>query len=315
MKKIILKNYQSPGDIVMLLYAITSLHQTFPNEYITDVRTSCDEIFYENPIIKKLKEDDPEVEIIEAQYPLIHQSNLRPVKFLTAFNNYLEDKLKIKINPAEDRGFLIITEQEKNWYSGVYEILQKDVPYWIINAGHKQDFTAKAWSFSRFQELINLFPDVWFVQIGAKHHIHPELKGKNLINMVGKTNTRQLIRLVYNSFGVITPVSFPMHLSYAIPAHPRFDKKNRPCIVIAGGREPVVWEHGPNHQFLHTCGMLKCCERGGCWKSRVVKLNDNSKQDESLCENPININGQWIAKCMEMITVDDVSGILKKFLN
>jgi ADP-heptose:LPS heptosyltransferase len=312
MKKIILKNNQSPGDLVMLLYAITSLHKTFPYEYKTDVRTSCPDIFFENPFIEKISDDD--ARIIEVKYPLIHKSNSHPVRFLTAFNAFLEEKLQIKINPCEDTGFLHITDQEKNWYSGVYEILQKDVPYWILNAGHKQDFTAKAWSFQRFQEVVDQFPDVWFVQIGAKHHLHPKLKGKNLIDMVGKTNTRQLIRLVYNSFGVITPVSFPMHLAYAVPTHPRFKRKNRPCVVIAGGREPVTWEHGPNHQFLHTCGMLKCCENGGCWKSRIVKINDGAKQDESLCENPVEIHGQWIGKCMEMIHTQDVCDILKKYI-
>lgn len=314
--KFIFKNHQSPGDILMLLHAITSLHSTFPNKYITDVRVSCLDIFYKNPLITQLNENDEDVLFIHAQYPTIHQSNTHSVKFLGAFNQNLEEQLEIKIKPSVDKGFLHILDEEKDWlpedFTNKYG---KEKQYWILNAGHKQDFTAKTWAFSRYQEVVNNFSDIIFIQVGLKHHMHPELHGSNLLNMVGKTNTRELIKLVYNSSGIITPVSFPMHLAYAVPCNPKFGRLNRPCVVIAGGREPVVWEHGPNHQFLHTCGMLRCCNRGGCWKSRVVALNDGSKQDEKLCEMPVLVNNQWIPKCMEMISVEEVCTTIKKYLN
>ena len=44
-RKLILKVMLSPGDICTLTAAIESLHSTYPGEYITDVRTACDEIF------------------------------------------------------------------------------------------------------------------------------------------------------------------------------------------------------------------------------------------------------------------------------
>jgi hypothetical protein len=314
-RKLILSNRQSPGDLVMLLYAITSLHETYPGEYLTDVRVSAPEIFEFNPLITKIADSDADVTRLQMEYPQVHESNTSPVRFSTAFTAFLSDQLKRPIKPTKFAGVLPIADHEQKWYSAIHERLGRDVPYWVINAGHKYDFTAKTWSFQRYQELVSCFPDVWFVQIGAKEHNHPRLEGRNVIRMVGETTTRQLIRLVYHAFGVISQVSFPAHLSYAIPPHPRFKRRSRASIVLAGGREPAHWEEGPNQHFLHTCGMLPCCDHGGCWKSRVVALNDHDKQDGSLCVAPVKLaDGQWIAKCMDMIEVDDVAKIITRYM-
>ena len=41
MRKLILRNFQSPGDIVMLTGAVRDLHRAHPGEFQIDVRTSC----------------------------------------------------------------------------------------------------------------------------------------------------------------------------------------------------------------------------------------------------------------------------------
>jgi hypothetical protein len=41
MRKLILRNFQSPGDILMLTAAVRDLHRAHPGEFLTDVRTSC----------------------------------------------------------------------------------------------------------------------------------------------------------------------------------------------------------------------------------------------------------------------------------
>ena len=316
-QKLILRNHQSPGDLVMMLYALTSLHETYPGEYITDVRTTTRDLFVENPLITQLDEKDPDVRVIKMEYPQINDSNSRPYRFSTAFTAYLSDQIGRPIKPAEFASVIPLAANEKGWYSAMHEVLQRDVPYWVLNAGHKSDFTAKAWPFSRYQELVDSLPDVQFVQVGSKEHIHPELTGANLTRMVGKTDTRQLIRLVYNSFGVISGVSFPMHLAYAVPAHPRFKRASRANITIAGGREPAHWEQGPDHHYLHTSGMLNCCAKGGCWKSRVVALDDNDEEkNNSLCEAPMMMeDGQWVPKCMVMIEVDDVVKLVRRYMD
>lgn len=288
-------------------YAVKALHEQYPNQYITDVETSANAVFDYNPYITKLSKTDRDIRFLDMTYSTIHSSNQKAYHFVNAFLYDLAKKLNINLLPIDFQGSIFIGEQEKSWYSAVHEWCGSDPPYWIIDAGHKWDFTAKAWDFERYQAIIDRFPDLTFVQIGQKEHNHPKLNGKNLLNLVGKTDLRQLIRLVYNSFGVITPTSLPMVLAYAVPPHPRFKRKSRACVVVAGGREPNHWQAAPNHQFLHTCGMLDCCDLGGCWKSRVVRLNDQDIKDNDLCIYPVKLNtGQYIAKCMDMITVDDV---------
>lgn len=107
--------------------------------------------------------------------------------------------------------------------------------------------------------------------------------------MRGKTNIRELFRLIHKSQGVLSCVSFPMHVAAAL---------EKPCVVVAGGREGTRWELYPSHRFLYTNGALDCCLYDGCWKSKVeecahpVKAIDHLNQKQPLC--------------MEMIRPEDI---------
>lgn len=328
-RKIIFVNGQSPGDGIALVFAIHSLHETHPDKFITDLRCPYGQLVEGDPCITKLDENEPSVEVIQATYETIHQSNQKPHHFIMSFLKDMEKAVGVNIEPTDFSGFLHINEQEKYWYSAVYQELNKDVPYWIIDAGYKSDYSAKQWEFERYQAIIDACPEVTFVQIGHRDergwHVHPDLTGNNLINMVGKTDLRQFVRLVYNSFGVITPVSMPMMMSYAVPPHPRFRRNSRACIVIAGGREANHWQMGPNHQYLHTCGILDCCNLGGCWKSRIEPLDfkpsspqeaeSEKAKNTSLCLRPVvTESGQKIALCMDMIKAEDVIKFVKQYM-
>ncbi len=72
--KVIFRNFLSPGDIVMLTAAVRDLKLSYP-EIQVDVRTSAEAIWENNPYLTKLDEEDSEVNIIKAEYPLIHSSN------------------------------------------------------------------------------------------------------------------------------------------------------------------------------------------------------------------------------------------------
>ena len=98
-----------------------------------------------------------------------------------------------------------------------------------------------------------------FVQIGDMAHNHPPLVGA--LDMRGKTTHRELFRLVYHAEGVLTCVSYPMHIAAALM---------KPCVVVAGGRESTRWELYPNHRFLHTNGALSCCGYDGCWRNTIT---------------------------------------------
>ena len=104
MRKLILRNFQSPGDIVMLTAAVRDLHRCYPGEFITDVRTSCPDLWQHNPYITPLSDDDPDVRVVECHYPLIHQSNTTPHHFLDGFTEYLNEQLELRIRVTAFRG-------------------------------------------------------------------------------------------------------------------------------------------------------------------------------------------------------------------
>lgn len=302
MKKLILRNFLSPGDLVMLTAAIRDLHQCYPGQFLTDVRTPYPQLWENNPYLTPLNEGDSGVETIDCHYPLIHQSNERPYHFIHAFIAYLNDRLHLEIKPTAFKGDVHLSSEEKGWHSQVCEIVGDDRPFWLVASGGKFDFTNKWWELSRYQEVIDYFRDkILFVQVGRLEDHHPPLKG--VIDLLGKTDMRQLIRLVYHSQGVLCPVTAIMHLSAAVPSKPGFPH-NRPCVVVAGGREPSQWEAYPHHQFIHSIGALPCCQRGGCWKSRVLPLGDGDEKDraENLCVNVV----RNLPKCMDLIGADEV---------
>ncbi|MCF7811969.1 glycosyltransferase [bacterium] len=309
MRKLIFKHHLSPGDIIMLTAAVRDLHRCYPGEFLTDVRTSCPELWENNPYITPLEENDPGVEIIKCHYPLIHRSNQTPYHFIHGFQRYLSDILHLNINPTEFRGDIHLSEEEKYSTSPLEEIIGEAGHYWIIVAGGKQDYTIKWWDWKRFQEIVDYFKGkIRFVQVGGIGHFHPELEG--VFDLRGKTDLRQLLRLVYQSDGIICPVTFHMHLAAAVEM--KENMRLRPCVVIAGGREPAHWEAYPGHQFIDTIGMLPCCSTGGCWRSRTIPLQDKSKHDSSdnLC---INVTGN-LPKCMDIISSHDVIKRVEMYL-
>lgn len=302
MRKLILSNYQSPGDIVMLTAALRDLHLCYPGQFITDIGTPCPQLWENNPYITPLDEKAGDVEVIECHYPLIHKSNTHPYHFIHGFIGFLNDRLGLHIKPTAFKGDIHLNDLEKSWISQVHEQTGEDTKFWIIVSGGKHDFTVKWWDPDRFQKVVDYFQGkIQFVQIGERGHYHPVLNG--VINLCGKTDLRQLLRLVYHAQGVLTPVSLLMHLAAAVDVKPEMPK-NRACVVVAGGREPAQWEAYPHHQFIHTNGALPCCDNGGCWKSRVIPLGDGDEKDspENLC---VDVKGN-LPHCMDMISEDEV---------
>jgi hypothetical protein len=303
MKKLILHCGLSLGDIVMLTAAVRDLHLCYPGEFVTDVRTSCADIWENNPYITRLDDKCEDVRHIDCRYyPLINEANEKPHHCLHGFVDFLNKELGLNIRLSAYRGDIHLSDQEKAWYSQVREVTRRDLPFWILAAGGKYDLTIKWWASERYQQVIDALKcKVQFVQVGACGHHHPKLDG--VIDLRGQTNTRELIRLVYHAQGVLCSVTALMHLAAAVETKRKFSQI-RPCVVVAGGREPVSWEHYPGHQFIHTIGALPCCLAGACWKDRTLPLRDGDERDkpENLCSNPI----RDLPRCMDMITAADV---------
>lgn len=311
MKKLILKCGLSPGDIVMLSAAVRDLHQTYPGQYVTDVRTSCPEIWEHNPHITPLSDDDPEAEPIDCSYPLINRCSSTPYHCLHGFIQFLNHRLGIAVEPRAFKGDIHLSPQEKAWYSQVREVTGQDTPFWIVAAGGKHDITIKWWQTQRFQQVVDYFRGkIQFVQVGGQGHHHPGLDG--VIDLRGMTTLRELIRLVYHAQGVLCPVTALMHLAAAVEARPG-RPAIRPCVVIAGGREPAHWEAYPGHQFIHTNGAIACGSIGGCWKDRTAPLRDGDERDlaRNRCVNVVN----GTARCMDMISAGEVVRRINMYFN
>ena len=246
-RKLILKSCLSPGDIVMLTAAVRELHTAYPGEYLTDVRTPCPQLWENNPWITALADDDPEAEVIDCHYPLIHRSNFAPYHFVHGYTSFLGETLGRPLRPTQFQGDIHISALEKSWYSQVRDSIGEDVPFWVVAAGGKRDYTIKWWDTHRFQRVVQHFRGrIMFVQVGEQGHHHPPLRG--VLDLRGKTDLRQLVRLVYHAQGVLSPVTLLMHLAAAVEVRPGMPK-NRACVVVAGGREPAQWEAYPHHQY------------------------------------------------------------------
>ncbi|HEX5444542.1 MAG TPA: glycosyltransferase family 9 protein [Pirellulales bacterium] len=307
-QRLILRSFQCPGDIVVMTAAVRELHRQYAEKYETDVRTSVPAIWEHNPHITAIADTDPEARPIDMHYPLVNHSNQRPVHFLDGYCEFLAGQLGLPtLRPFEFRGHIYLSADEQSWMNQVQEVTGYRGRFWLVNAGSKRDFTCKQWPLEYFQDVIDrLRGRIVFVQIGAAEHGHPALDG--VIDLRGKTDHRQLIRLVYHSSGVLTGVSYPMHLAAAVPTPASFARV-RPCVVVNGGREPPHWEQYPGHQLLHTIGALSCCSTGGCWKSRVVPLGDGDDKDRELCLQPLAGH----PRCMWILTPDDVIRAIDRY--
>lgn len=302
-KRILLESNLSLGDIVMLTAAVRDLHLSYPGRFITDVRTPFPELWENNPNVTPLDSNDRTVDRIQCHYPLINQSNETPHHVIHGFIQFLNEQLGLRIKPTAFKGDIYLLAAEKRWASQVAEIVGREIPFWIVVAGGKNDVTIKWWDVKRYQRVIDAFAgQVQFVQVGHTGHYHPPLEG--VIDLRGNTTVRQLVRLVYHAEGVLCPVTSLMHLAAAVEVKAG-KPRNRACVVIAGGREPSQWEAYPHHQFIHTNGALLCCDNGGCWKSRTRPIGDGDERDrpEHLCLDVV----ADIPRCMAMISSREVT--------
>lgn len=313
-EKLILKHWLSPGDVTVMTAALRELHAHYPGKYITDVRTPCADLFQNNPFVTPLADGDPQSRLLELHYDRdeyysIHRSNQHPVHFIEAFCQNLANAIGVPhLRPKALKGDIHLAPDERRWVSQVQEITGRPTPFWVVNAGGKTDFTCKIWPIEFFQEVIDRTRGrITWVQVGEAGHTHPRIKG--VMDFVGKTTLRQLVRLVYHSRGVLSGNSLLMHLAAAVERPPDAQGFARPCIVLAGGREPVRWFQYPGHQVLHTIGAIDCCREGGCWRSRTVPLRDGQPHDRSLCARPMD----GAPHCMRLITPQHVVQILEMY--
>ncbi len=302
---ILLVQWRAPGDTICSTAAVRDLAMHHPGRFEIHIAGACSAIWDGNPHIAhywsaQYPRGMPRIEL--SYHSALAAANHVRLHFLTAFHRLLEEQLNIDLPVQRARGDLHLARGERS-YSSI------DGRYWLMVAGGMHQIRTKIWPADYAQETVRQLSalGIRVVQVGARYHghEHPALHG--VIDLVGRTTLREMLRLVFHADGVICPVTFAMHAAAA------FDK---PCVVIAGGREPWWWESytnsadrhfGPDcppvkvpHRFLHTQGRLDCCHDGGCWKTTLPTLGPPGPHD--CVDTRLTAAGRLIPACLAGIT-------------
>ena len=317
--RLIIRHRWALGDTVLLTSLIRDIHKAYPGEYEIMVDTNFTNVWWHNPYVVKFEQGSlPRPKHVEVGWgdairwnAYARVGDKKEMKHILAWYHYdFSRKTGIEVPVTDPWPDLHLSQDERP--------PRIQGRYWVILSGGKLDLTNKHWHAHRYQEVVDrLRPyGLNFVQCGATHtkHVHPPINGA--LNMVGKTeNVRDLWNIIMHSDGVLCPVTGAMHIAAAF---------QRPCVVISGGREEPWFEAYVDnfkafgekassmpvpHKFLHTIGMLPCCDVQGCWKKRVVPLDqrDLNQKSYTLCRAPIRpAETHPVPECMDMITVDHV---------
>ena len=115
-RKLILKQHQSPGDILTMTRAVGDLKRTYP-DWLIDVRSPCPEIWEHNPHLTPLKENDPDVEIYGIEYGRnkkegIHTSGWRGQHWSDTYREDIEQQVGADITQSGIRPELYLSHEE-----------------------------------------------------------------------------------------------------------------------------------------------------------------------------------------------------------
>lgn len=304
-QRFVLAHHRSPGDIMCLTALVRDIKLTYGDNVLVDVDTTCLDLWRHNPYLTKLWDKEQKrvttknVTFLKMSYGEgIRQQKNETMHFAAYFHRDFKKQTGIQVPVHYAHGDLHLSPEER-------EQSLIEGRYWVLLSGGKSDAPVKVWRSQYFQQVVDWLGDqgLGAVQLGSvdKGHWHPQLDGT--LNLVGQTNLRDMLRLIYHADGVICGVTAAMHMAAAL---------HRPCVCIAGGREAWWWEayvnenrgfaeasgsHPMPHRFLHTIGQLDCCRHHGCWKNKVVPLNN----DKLICQYPIMHPDMPIAKCMDLI--------------
>lgn len=245
-KKVLFHNGNALGDTLMMTCAIRDFKKAYGQEYDCNVQTKCMHVWDNNPHLTAF--DKPDLNINLGPKMAVQGSNTNGLHYANGFRMSIEQNLNIRIPQGHIKADLHLTEKEK-----AERIIEGR--YWVLVAGGKKDqFTSKRWPMDRWQQVVEMLPEIPFVLLGESKDEHKPLKGNNIIDLIGQTEhpdygLRKLFKIFYHADGSAGLLSMHMHLSAA------FDKA---AVVVAGAREPVSFERYNHHQYLSNQGTLRC---------------------------------------------------------
>lgn len=316
---LVLRSRWALGDTVCLSALVRDVALAYPGQFDLKLTGHYANVFWRNNPHCEGTAAAPAGRLVNLEYlPGIHAAGRgQKVHFLSWFHHDFKKKTGLHVPVTLPRGDIHLTAQE-----GEAKIPGR---YWVVVAGGKRDMTAKVWAPHSWQRTVDVLKKygVRCVQAGADfhNHFHPTLD--NVERVVGATdNERAFFSLIANAEGVICGITAAMHVAAAF---------QKPCVVIAGGREEPWWEaysnayfptsFGPTcapvaveHEFLHTVGLLDCKVNDnlvkGCWRDRTVPLEQADRTHPAhvrrLCRKPTTVGGYAVPACLKMIEPDHV---------
>ena len=314
----VLQNRWALGDTVCLSALVRDIHTAYPGKYQI-LMSGHYKSFWENNPYTRLQEKGDSGQVVVPQYTdgIRAAGRGEKVHFLSWLHKDFEKKTGLHVPVTYPKGDIHLSPKEQ---------ANRLFPhrYWIVVAGGKMDMTAKTWRTDRYQAVVDTLRahGIKCVQAGALMHKHYQPALLRCDSAVGKTDSiRDLFSLIYHADGVICGITGAMHIAAA------FDK---PCVVVAGGREEPWWEAYTNayfptsfgescnpvtveHKFLHTVSRLDCGVGNmdkGCWKDRTVPVDQtdhtNAHRRGQLCRKPVRDPVQTVPECMLLIEPDHV---------
>ena len=314
-RKLVLRNRQAPGDHLVLSACIRAIDDAYPGRFDIYAQTADQDIWANSPRV--LPPPFPREHVFDIGYTAgIQGANAHAGHFVSGMLHDVATKLRLDLPLRDLRPEVWLTEEEK-------DPANSPVPpgYWVVMAGGKFDFTPKIWDKAFYQRVVDsLRGDVRFVQCGKVQpgHAHPPLSGVE--SLVGKTTLRAFLRTIYHSAGVVCPVTAAMHAAAAF---------NKPCVVVAGGREPWWWEAYTRknweancaapcpsgfvpHRFIHSVGKLGCCRTGGCWAAALG--DEKPVRSRRRCSDVVDGPTIRQPRCMAEISPEAVAGAVRDYL-
>jgi ADP-heptose:LPS heptosyltransferase len=304
------------GDVLVTTCAIRDFINAYEGKYraIMEVPANLRAVYENNPLVAQKDKLIPHQTHRLCYGSSINQSNQRYAHFASAFHQNLSELTGERVFLTDMRPDMYLTDEERDRSK-----CRIKHPYWIVVAGGKRDYTAKLWDHRHWCTVSReIAKDFEVVQVGATgtRNIHRSVPGTTCL--LGKTNVRELMRLVYHAEGVICPVTGAMHMAAGF---------NKPCIVVAGGREGWWWEAYNEltwkanctdpipddfvpHAYLHTIGDLPCCRSTGCWKSGV-----GDKAAGKNCKDLVKGPSAVYPRCLDMITPSRVISVYEDYSN
>lgn len=175
----------------------------------------------------------------------------------------------------------------------------------------------KYWGSKNYQQLVNKLKEQYcFVQLGIDDAYHTNISLQNTIKLTNKTNLRDIFGIMYNADVIITGVTGLYHCANIIA------NKERKVICIGGSRQTENYTNCyniPNTKCFwigYDYDKYKDCFRNNdicCWCDGG-SANDGNQKNGYLCKKLIHQPqyNDYIADCINRITVDQIIDIIKK---